>query len=154
MVVYNSRVEQAVKLSYFRGKPPHELSKGRQSVITASCSLEQMNEYPFDSYDCLVHIVNLDGNYRDKVELNTQHHGNQETYVSDHEFDYKFDMPVSQNLYNYRAIRVGCRFSRNRHGRKKVFTFYATTTIVSALSLISYFVDKVGFFKHSKVLAI
>ena len=35
-----------------------------------------------------------------------------------------------------------CKFERNSGGRKKVITFFATTSLVATLSLISFFVPK------------
>ena len=39
-------------------------------------------------------------------------------------------------------MKVVCKFERNSGGRKKVITFFATTSLVATLSLISFFVPK------------
>ena len=131
-------------MSRFNGKPTHFFETGRQSVVTVSCNMTHLQQYPFDTYECNFHIVNLDGNLKDKVILQPackRWRDCRRINKTGQEFFFEFTEQKTETLHSdYKAIVVTCHITRTR--RTKVLVYYAVTTMIAFLSLISFFVEK------------
>ena len=96
--IYNAKSEKEVKLSYFRGASPNKFETGRQSLVTMACNMTYLDDYPFDHYECEFQIINMDGNYRDKVNLTAMRE--EEIEFLEHDYNFEFTKPESKVLYS------------------------------------------------------
>merc|ERR1712029_1292719 len=137
--VYDKKTETEIFVGPLYGWPPSKFRVWRESLVTVWCDKGYLDRYPFDRYECSFNFTNMDGTGTDKVKLTTS-----KLMVKQHEseeFDFECQELNSRRLWNnFYSQSVGCTLKRK--ARKNVVTFFATTSLVATLSLVSFCVPK------------
>ena len=108
-------------------------------MVSIACNTTNLEFYPFDTYECDFHIFNMDGNYLDKVVLVPACNCSKDK--TDKEFSYHFSEIKSKKYFGkYETIVMKTHVKRIR--KTKVVAYYAVTSLVAFLSLISFFIEK------------
>ena len=109
--LYNKRTEDEVYVGWLMGWPPNKFRSWRESLVTVWCDTKNLDDFPFDNYECIFNFTNQDGNGREKVNLTT--FNLEVTEFGIEEYDFNCSQAKSLRLWKNYYVSIQLDLNKN-----------------------------------------